>query len=46
MGDLLAERTGFPREHVWVEETGAALASHAGAGVLGVLAVPTRTAHG
>jgi len=40
MADRLAERTGFPRERVWVRETGAALASHAGTGVLGVLAVP------
>jgi len=40
MADRLAERTGFPRERVWVAETGAALASHAGTGVIGVLAVP------
>jgi len=41
MANWLAERTGFPRERIWVEETGAALASHAGTGVIGVLAVPT-----
>ncbi len=41
MAGRLAERTGFPRERIWVEETGAALASHAGTGVIGVLAVPT-----
>lgn len=41
MASRLAERTGFPRERIWVEETGAALASHAGTGVIGVLAVPT-----
>ena len=35
----LAERFNFPRERVWVRETGAALASHAGTGVIGVLAV-------
>ena len=36
----LAERIGFPRERIWVRETGVALASHAGVGVIGVLAVP------
>jgi fatty acid-binding protein DegV len=36
----LAERIGFPRERVWVRETGVVLASHAGVGVIGVLAVP------
>lgn len=41
MASRLAERVGFPRERIWVEETGAALASHAGTGVIGVLAVPT-----
>lgn len=46
MADWLAERTGFPREQIWVEETGAVLASHAGAGVLGVLAVPARVVAG
>lgn len=40
MADRLAERTGFLRDHIWIEETGAVLASHAGAGVIGVLAVP------
>lgn len=39
MADRLAERLGFPRERVWVRETGAALASHGGTGVIGVLAV-------
>jgi len=43
MADLLAERTGFPREHILVGEIGAALASHGGAGALGVLAAPART---
>ncbi len=42
MADQLAERVGFPRERVWVEETGAALACHGGAGVIGVLAVTVR----
>ena len=36
----LAQCTGFPRERVWVRETGVVLASHAGAGVIGVLALP------
>ena len=40
VADWLAERTGFPRGRIWIRETGAVLASHAGAGVLGVLAVP------
>lgn len=40
MAGRLAERTGFPRERVWVQETGAVLGSHAGMGVIGVLAVP------
>jgi len=41
MADWLAERAGFPRERIWVRETGAVLACHAGVGVIGVLAVPT-----
>jgi len=36
----LVERIGFPRERIWVRETGVVLASHAGVGVIGVLAVP------
>ncbi len=40
MVDRLAERTGFSRECIWMEETGAVLASHAGAGVVAVMAVP------
>lgn len=40
MADRLAERTGFPREHIWVRETGPVLACHAGPRVLGVVAVP------
>lgn len=45
VADELAKRLGFPRERIWVRETGAALASHAGPGVVGVLAVPrARTA--
>ena len=41
VADRLAECTGFIRDHIWVQETGVVLASHAGAGVVGVLAVPT-----
>jgi DegV family protein with EDD domain len=40
VADRLVERTGFPRERIWMRETGPALASHAGVGVIGVLAVP------
>jgi DegV family protein with EDD domain len=36
----LAERTGFSLDKIWVRETGAVLSSHAGPGVIGVLAVP------
>jgi DegV family protein with EDD domain len=39
MANWLAERLSFPRERIWVRETGAVLASHAGKGVVGVLAV-------
>lgn len=38
--EQLAQRTGFPREKIWLRETGAALATHAGPGVIGLLAVP------
>lgn len=40
MANQLAECTGFPQECIWIQETGAVLASHAGIGALGVLAVP------
>ncbi len=40
VADWLAERTGFPRERIWVRETGAVLACHAGPGVIAVMAVP------
>jgi DegV family protein with EDD domain len=42
MANWLAERLAFPRERIWVRETGAVLASHAGAGVVGVLAITTQ----
>ncbi|MGD8996830.1 MAG: DegV family protein [Anaerolineae bacterium] len=42
MVSRLAEQTGFPRERIWLRETGPVLASHAGAGVVGVLAIPER----
>jgi DegV family protein with EDD domain len=41
MANWLAERLAFPRERIWVRETGAVLASHAGAGAVGVLAITT-----
>jgi fatty acid-binding protein DegV len=40
MADCLAERTRFPKARIWVRETGTVLATHAGPGVIGVLAVP------
>lgn len=40
VAERLAARIGFPRERVWVQETGVVLAAHAGLGVIGVLAVP------
>jgi DegV family protein with EDD domain len=40
LADQLAQRTGFPKERVRLQEIGAALATHAGPGVVGVLAVP------
>jgi fatty acid kinase fatty acid binding subunit len=42
VADWLAERLGFPREHIWVCEAGPVLACHAGPGVVGVLAVSAR----
>jgi fatty acid-binding protein DegV len=39
VADRLAERFGFPRDGIWLEETGPVLATHAGPGVIGVLAV-------
>ncbi len=39
----LAQRIGFPEERIWLAETGPVLASHAGPGVIGVLAVPVAT---
>ena len=35
----LAERAGLSSEYIWLSETGAVLASHAGKGVIGVLMV-------
>jgi DegV family protein with EDD domain len=42
MTEWLVERVDFPRERIWLRETGAVLASHAGLGAVGVLAVPAR----
>jgi DegV family protein with EDD domain len=44
MVNQLAEQTGFARERIWLCETGAVLASHAGAGAVGVVAIPERHA--
>jgi DegV family protein with EDD domain len=41
VADRLAEHIGFLRERIWVRETGTVLSSHAGAGLIGVLALPT-----
>jgi fatty acid-binding protein DegV len=41
MVEQLAQRTGFPQHRIWLRETGAALATHAGPGVIGVLAAPS-----
>jgi fatty acid-binding protein DegV len=38
--DRLAEDIGFPRDEIWVRETGPALAAHAGPGMVAVLAMP------
>ena len=38
----LAQRVGFPREEIWVRETGVVLATHAGPRVIAVLAAPRR----
>jgi fatty acid kinase fatty acid binding subunit len=40
MVEQLAQRTGFPREQIWMAEAGAALATHGGPGVIGAMAVP------
>lgn len=40
MADQLAERARFPREDIWVVETQSVLATHAGMGAIGVVAVP------
>jgi DegV family protein with EDD domain len=40
--DRLAEIVSFPRDRIWLAEAGPALSSHAGAGVIGVMAVPVR----
>lgn len=40
VAEQLAQRLGFPEERIWLAETGPVLASHAGPGVIGVMAVP------
>jgi DegV family protein with EDD domain len=41
VAEQLAQRTGFPRRRIWLRETGAALSTHAGPGVIGVMAMPS-----
>jgi DegV family protein with EDD domain len=40
VADRLAELTGFARERILVRETGAVLSTHAGQGVIAVMAIP------
>ena len=40
LANRLAQITDLPRERIWVRETGPALASHGGPGIVGVMAVP------
>lgn len=42
LAERLAERLGFPRDEILVGETGAVVASHAGAGAVGIFAVSRR----
>ena len=41
VADRLAEHIDFLRELIWVRETGPVLSAHGGAGLIGVLALPT-----
>jgi fatty acid-binding protein DegV len=41
VSETLAQRIAYPKERIWLRETGPVLATHAGPGVVGVLAVPT-----
>jgi len=43
LAEKLAQRTGFPRDRIMVEEIGAALACHGGPGLVGVVSVSGRT---
>lgn len=40
VADQLSQIASLPREHIWLRETGAVLATHGGPGVLGILAAP------
>ena len=42
VAEELAQRIGFPRERIWLRETEGVLAVHAGPGVIGVMAVPSK----
>jgi len=44
MASRLAERIRFPHERIWVRETGSVIATHAGPGVVAVLAVRVASA--
>jgi len=44
VADQLAQRFGFPRDRIWLRETGAVLSTHAGPGVIAILAVPSAQA--
>jgi DegV family protein with EDD domain len=44
LADRLAERLGFPRDEILVGETGAVVASHAGAGAVGVFVISRQPA--
>jgi len=41
VAEQLAQRVGFPRERMWLQETEGVLAVHAGSGVIGIVAVPS-----
>ncbi len=43
VADRLAELTGFARDRILVRETGAVLSTHAGQGVIAVMAIPQAT---
>ena len=42
VAEELAQRSGYPKERIWLREIGVVLATHTGPGVIGVLAVPSQ----